>query len=108
MRWLAAPIRIHRSAWKGYSQMLRQVSQPLILPFVDQRGGANPLVVSHPPGWGAQVSQDTSDRSFDELTRGLASGRITRGKAIRLMGAALLGGTLGSLGFGGVAGADPP
>src|SRR5215218_3249052 len=44
---------------------------------------------------------------FDELARGLADGSITRGKALRLMGAALLGGTLGSLGIG-EAGADRP
>jgi hypothetical protein len=41
---------------------------------------------------------------FDELARGLADGTLTRGKALRLMGAALVGGTLGSL--GGVAVAD--
>src|SRR5215217_7401157 len=44
---------------------------------------------------------------FDELARGLADGSITRGKALRLMGAALVGGTLASLGIG-EAGADPP
>jgi hypothetical protein len=45
---------------------------------------------------------------FDELARGLADGSVTRGKALRLMGAALVGGTLGSLGIGGEAEADPP
>ena len=50
------------------------------------------------------MSQQTSNHSFDELTRGLASGSISRGRALRLMGAALVGGTLGSL--GGVAAAD--
>jgi hypothetical protein len=44
---------------------------------------------------------------FDELARGLADGSLTRGKALRLMGAALVGGTLGSLGIGEAAG-DPP
>jgi hypothetical protein len=44
---------------------------------------------------------------FDELARGLADGSITRGKALRLMGAALVGGTLGSLGIREAAG-DPP
>jgi hypothetical protein len=52
------------------------------------------------------VSQQTTNRSFDDLARGLADGSITRGKAIRLMGAALVGGALGSLGIG-EAGADP-
>jgi hypothetical protein len=44
---------------------------------------------------------------FDELARGLADGSLTRGKALRLMGAALVGGTLGSLGIR-EAGADRP
>ena len=43
---------------------------------------------------------------FDDLARGLADGSITRGKALKLMGAAVVGGTLGSLGVGGVAVAD--
>jgi hypothetical protein len=54
------------------------------------------------------VSQETSNHSFDELTRGLVSGTLSRGKALRLMGAALVGGTLASLGMGGEAAADPP
>src|ERR671921_402224 len=44
---------------------------------------------------------------FDELARGLADGTLTRGKALRLMGAALVGGSLASLGIR-EAGADPP
>jgi hypothetical protein len=47
------------------------------------------------------------DGFFDDLARGLADGSITRGKAIRLMGAAVVGGALGSLGIG-EASADPP
>ena len=47
------------------------------------------------------------DGFFDDLARGLADGSITRGKALRLMGAAVVGGTLGSLGIG-EASADPP
>jgi hypothetical protein len=31
---------------------------------------------------------------FDELARGLASGELSRRKALKLMGAALVGGTL--------------
>src|SRR5215208_8392491 len=42
--------------------------------------------------------------SFDELAIGLSSGSVSRRKALKLMGAALLGGALGSL--GGVAAAD--
>jgi len=47
------------------------------------------------------------DHSFDELARGLASGSISRGKALRLMGAALVGGAMGSVGMH-EASADPP
>jgi hypothetical protein len=46
------------------------------------------------------MTEETRESSFDELTRGLARGSISRGKALRLMGAALLGGTLASLGIG--------
>ena len=46
------------------------------------------------------MSPEARERSFDELARGLASGTVTRGKALRLMGAALVGGTLASLGIG--------
>jgi hypothetical protein len=53
------------------------------------------------------VSQQTTNRYFDELARGLASGSISRRKALRLMGAALVGGTLASLGIREAA-ADPP
>ena len=52
------------------------------------------------------MSPEARERSFDELARGLASGSISRGRALRWMGAALVGGTLGSL--GGVAAADAP
>jgi hypothetical protein len=44
--------------------------------------------------------------SFDELAWGLAGGTVSRRKALRLMGAALVGGALGSLGIGEAA-ADP-
>jgi hypothetical protein len=43
--------------------------------------------------------EDRGASSFDELASGLASGSISRGKALRLMGAALVGGALGSLGM---------
>ena len=42
------------------------------------------------------MSRETRESSFDELARGLASGNLTRGKALRLMGAALVGGALAS------------
>jgi hypothetical protein len=54
------------------------------------------------------MSPEARERSFDALATGLASGSISRGRALRLMGAALVGGTLTSLGLGGVAAADPP
>ena len=44
------------------------------------------------------------DGYFDDLARGLADGTLTRGKALRLMGAAVVGGALGI----GEAAADPP
>src|SRR5919107_3616121 len=44
---------------------------------------------------------------FDDLARGLADGTLTRGKALRFIGAAVVGSTLGSLGIGGEASADP-
>jgi len=43
------------------------------------------------------MSPEARDHSFDELTRGLANDTLSRGKALRLMGAALVGGTLASL-----------
>ena len=52
------------------------------------------------------MPKEMSERPFDELAKGLASGSISRGRALRLMGAALVGGTLTSFGIGGVAAAD--
>jgi hypothetical protein len=46
------------------------------------------------------------EHSFDELARGLASGSVSRRKALRLMGAALVGGALASI--PGVAWGEPP
>jgi Stigma-specific protein, Stig1 len=43
------------------------------------------------------MADQVSDRSFDELARGLASGSISRGKALKLMGAALVGSALASV-----------
>jgi hypothetical protein len=51
------------------------------------------------------MTGEAREHSFDELTRGMASGSISRGRALKLMGAALVGGTLASLGIG-EAGAD--
>jgi hypothetical protein len=45
------------------------------------------------------MSPEAREYSFDDLARGLADGSVTRGKALRLMGAALVGGALGSLGI---------
>src|SRR5215208_5236041 len=50
------------------------------------------------------MATETRERSFDELARALASGSLSRRKALRLMGGLLVGGTLGSL--PGVAWAD--
>jgi hypothetical protein len=50
------------------------------------------------------VSQQTTNRSLDELAKGLATGTLSRGKAIRWMGGAILGAALAS--FPGVAWAN--
>ena len=44
----------------------------------------------------------TEEHSFDELAKGMASGTISRGQALKLVGATILGGTLVGL-FPGVA-----
>ena len=69
---------------------------------VDRHGGAGGARLS-----GRRQPMAREEGFFDDLARGLADGSLTRGKALRLMGAALVGGTLGSLGIG-EAGADPP
>jgi hypothetical protein len=46
------------------------------------------------------MARQMTESSFDELTRGLASGSISRAKALKLMGATLVGGALGSLRIG--------
>ena len=43
------------------------------------------------------MSPEARGRSFDELARGLASGEVSRAKALRLMGAALVGGVVASV-----------
>ena len=40
------------------------------------------------------MTKEAGERSFDELASGLASGTLSRGKALRLMGAALVGSVL--------------
>jgi Stigma-specific protein, Stig1 len=50
------------------------------------------------------VSQQSTSRSLDELAKGLATGHLSRGKALRWMGGALLGAALAS--FPGVAWAN--
>src|SRR5215211_7099050 len=40
---------------------------------------------------------NTRDHSFDELAKGLAKGSLSRGQALRWMGAAVLGGVLASI-----------
>ena len=38
-----------------------------------------------------------NDRNFDSLAKGLAEERVSRGKALKLVGAAILGGLLASI-----------
>ena len=40
---------------------------------------------------------NTGEQSFDDLAKGLANGSISRGRAIKFMGTALLGGMLASI-----------
>jgi hypothetical protein len=42
------------------------------------------------------MTHEARERPFDELARGLAAGTVSRRKALRLMGAALVGGALAS------------
>ena len=50
------------------------------------------------------MSEPTVEHSLDELAKGLATGTLSRGKALRWMGGALLGAALAS--FPGIAWAD--
>ena len=75
-----------------------------VMVFINQRRGLSTTPLEERM---APMTDDRRDGSFDELAKGLANGSISRGKALRLMGAALLGGTLTSFGMG-EAGADPP
>jgi len=43
------------------------------------------------------VSPEAREHSLDELARGLASGNLSRAKALKLMGATLVGGALASI-----------
>ncbi len=52
------------------------------------------------------MTEETREHSFDALAKGMASGTVSRGQALRLMGAALVGGTLASI--PGIASAKPP
>ena len=45
----------------------------------------------------ANREEATMESSFDALAKGLANGTVSRGKALRLMGAALVGGALASI-----------
>jgi hypothetical protein len=43
------------------------------------------------------MTEEQRVSSFDAVAKGLASGTVSRGKALRLMGAALVGGTLAAI-----------
>jgi hypothetical protein len=83
---------------------LRQSLYHFILVLVGQHGGADE---SRSFGKGEPMSPEARERSFDSLATGLASGSISRGRALKLMGAALVGSTLASLGISEAA-ADRP
>jgi hypothetical protein len=48
-------------------------------------------------GKGGPMSPEAREHSFDELAKGLASGTVSRRKALRLMGGALLGAALAAV-----------
>src|SRR5215213_10139958 len=55
------------------------------------------IVLTHavvPSRYGRRLPMAREEGFFDELARGLADGSVTRGKALRLMSAALLGARL--------------
>src|SRR5215218_5424349 len=75
--------------------------------FMDQAGSDSVLagrvlhtgsiVLTHavvPSRYGRRLPMAREEGFFDELARGLADGSVTRGKALRLMSAALLGARL--------------
>jgi hypothetical protein len=43
------------------------------------------------------MTEETRESSFDDLAKGMASGTLSRRKALRMLGAALVGGTLASI-----------
>jgi hypothetical protein len=58
---------------------------------------------NRPEGVAGRTNASTRGHSFDELSKGLAEGTISRGRALKLIGASLLGG-VGALSlFGGTA-----
>ena len=52
------------------------------------------------------MTREAGERTFDELAIGLSNGSLSRGKALRLMGTAIIGGVLASI--PGIAEAAPP
>jgi len=54
-----------------------------------------------------EVLVSPTDQSFDALAKGLAEGPVSRRRAVKLLGGALLGGALATLGFGRTAEAAP-
>jgi hypothetical protein len=73
-----------------------------VMVFINQRRGLSTTPLEERM---APMTDDRRDGSFDELAKGLANGSISRGKALRLMGAALAGGALASI--PGIASASP-
>ena len=76
--------------------------QPFTLGYVDQRSGTRQARHS---GRRMPMSPQARERSLDELAKGLASGNLSRRKALKLVGATLVGGALASI--PGIASAKP-
>src|SRR5215208_7101248 len=60
--------------------------------------GASPMPEQERPAEQGRIQQTSHvDTSFDELARGLSNGTLSRRRALRMLGAALVGGALASI-----------
>jgi hypothetical protein len=87
--------------------VLGSCASPCITSYLASLVNTAGLTSPAPLGRRQPMSPEARERSFDELASGLASGTLSRRRALRLMGGALVGSALASLGIGEAA-ADPP
>jgi hypothetical protein len=86
-----SPIRSSKKYTKNSSRIHRRLLAWL---RVGQHGGADE---ARHYGRRWPMARETRESSLDELAKGLASGTVSRGKALRWMGAALIGGALAAV-----------